>query len=126
MPVKLKKIRRENPLDRAQVKWYLVQEKSGSVGMSRIVRDIRDRSAMTAGDVKNVLTNLVELLPVYLQMGQTVNLEGFGVFRIIVSSAGTQTAEELTIRQAKKPKVAFAPSKDLRQGLEDITYEIIT
>ena len=126
MTVKLKKIQRRNPLDPTQVKWYLVQEKSGTVGMSRIVKDIRDRSAMTAGDVKNVLTNLAELLPVYLQLGQTVNLEGFGFFRITVSSSGAETAEGLTARQAKKPKISFTPSKEMKQGLESITYEIIS
>jgi predicted histone-like DNA-binding protein len=123
--IKLKKLQRSNPLDRTQAKWYLVQEKSGSVRMSRIVHDIRDRSAMTAGDVKSVLTNLVELLPVYLKLGQTINIEGLGTFKSIVSSSGTETAQELTVRQAKKPKISFLPCKELRQSMEDAEYEII-
>jgi predicted histone-like DNA-binding protein len=125
MAVKLKKIQRKNPFDQTQVKWYLVQEKSGTVGMSRIVQDIRDRSAMTAGDVKNVLTNLVELMPVYLKLGQTIKLEGFGTFRITVSSIGTETAAELTARQAKKPKITFLPCKELKNSLDDMDFEIV-
>jgi predicted histone-like DNA-binding protein len=125
MSVKLKKIQRVNPLDRTQSKWYLVHEKSGTVGMNRIVADIRDRSAMTAGDVKNVLTNLVELLPVYLKLGQSIKLEGVGTFRISVSSSGTETAQELTVRQAKKPKITFLPCQELKLSMENINFEII-
>ncbi|MCL1905794.1 MAG: HU domain-containing protein [Clostridiales bacterium] len=125
MAVKLRKIQRKNPQDQTQAKWYLVQAKSGSVGMHRIVKDIQGRSAMTAGDVKNVLTNLAELLPVYLQLGQSVNLDGFGTFRISVSSVGMEKAEELTTRHAKEPKITFLPSKELKQGLLNISYEIV-
>ena len=125
MTVKLKKMQRKNPLDQTKAKWYLVQEKSGTVGMKRLVEDIRDRSAMTAGDVKNVLANLVELLPVYLKLGQSVNIEGFGSFRITVSSIGMETAEELTVRQAKKPRISFIPCRELREGVENTELKII-
>ncbi|MDR1616238.1 MAG: HU family DNA-binding protein [Syntrophomonadaceae bacterium] len=125
MAIKLKKIQRANPMDQAQVKWYLTQEKSGTVDMSRIVKDIQNRSALTAGDVRSVLDNLAEVLPVYLRLGQTVNLQGFGTFRASVSSEGTDTAEELTARKVKNVKIAFLPGKELKQSLAALSYEII-
>jgi nucleoid DNA-binding protein len=68
-----------------QAKWYLTQEMSGSVG----IQEIEGRSALSLGDVQSVLFNLVEVLPIFLKMGQSVNLEGFGSFRVSVSSEDT-------------------------------------
>jgi predicted histone-like DNA-binding protein len=125
MAIKVKKIQRRNPMNPEQSRWYLVQEKSGTVDMARIVRDIQDRSALTAGDVRSVLDNLAEVLPVYLRLGQTVNLRGFGTFRVSVSSEGMDTAEELTARKVKNVKIAFIPAKELKQSLANLSYEII-
>jgi nucleoid DNA-binding protein len=45
--------------------------------------------AVSLGDVQSVLSNLMEVLPVFLKLGQSVNLEGFGTFRVSVTSEGT-------------------------------------
>ncbi|MDR1398825.1 MAG: HU family DNA-binding protein [Treponema sp.] len=124
MALWLKKIQRRNPLSETQEKWYLTQEKSGSVGMKDISREIEGRSALSPGDVQSVLSNLVEVLPVFLKLGQTVNLEGFGTFRISVSSEGAATAKELNARYVKGVKMLFLPSPELKRSLEDITFEI--
>ena len=63
------------------------------MGIKDIAKEIEGRSALSLGDVQSVLSNLVEVLPVFLKLGQSVNLEGFGSFRISVSSEGTATAE---------------------------------
>jgi hypothetical protein len=68
MAIWLRKIQRENPHDRAQAKWYLTQEKSGNVGLKDIAKEIERRSALSLGDVQNVLSNMVEVLPVFLKL----------------------------------------------------------
>jgi predicted histone-like DNA-binding protein len=124
MAVKLKKIQRKNPQDVSQVKWYLTQEKTGTVGVQEIAREIEGRSALSLGDVQSVLSNLVEILPVFLRLGQTIKLEGFGSFRISVTSDGTETAEELSARNVKSVKMVFLPSVELKRSIEDISFEI--
>ncbi|MDR2446606.1 MAG: hypothetical protein LBD58_04870, partial [Treponema sp.] len=57
------------------------------------------------GDVQSVLANLMEVLPVFLKLGQSVNLEGFGAFRVSVASEGTATPEELNARHVKGVKL---------------------
>jgi predicted histone-like DNA-binding protein len=102
----------------------LTQEKSGTVGIKDIAKEIEGRSALSLGDVQSVLSNLVEVLPVFLKLGQSVNLEGFGSFHVSVSSEGTATREELNARHIKGVKLLFLPSTDLKRNLEGITFEV--
>jgi predicted histone-like DNA-binding protein len=124
MAVKLKRIQRKNPQDTSQVKWYLTQEKTGTVGVQEIAREIEGRSALSLGDVQSVLSNLVEILPLFFKLGQTVKLEGFGSFRISVTSDGTETAEELSVRNVRSTKMVFLPSVELKRSIEDVSFEI--
>jgi predicted histone-like DNA-binding protein len=91
MAVWLRKIQKKNPQDLTKSKWYLTQEKSWNVGFKDISKEIEGRSAISLGDVQSVLSNLVEVLPTFLKLGQSVNLEGFGSFRVSVSSEGAAT-----------------------------------
>jgi predicted histone-like DNA-binding protein len=124
MAVKLKKISRKNPQNLTQSKWYLTQEKTGTVGIQEIAKEIEGRSALSLGDVQSVLSNLVEILPLFLKLGQTISLERFGSFRISVTSEGTETAEELTARNVKGVKLIFLPSVELKRNIEGISFEI--
>jgi predicted histone-like DNA-binding protein len=124
MAVKLKKIQKKNPQHLDTSKWYLTQEKKGTVGINEIAKEIVGRSALSMGDVQSTLSNLVDMLPLFLKMGQTIKLEGFGSFRISVSSEGTDTADKLNTRHVKGVKLVFLPSMELKRSLEDILFEI--
>ena len=124
MAIWLRKIKRFNPQNRSLWKWYLTQEKSGTVGIKDIAKEIEGRSALSLGDVQSVLSNMMEVLPTFLKLGQSVNLEGFGTFRVSVTSEGTATPEELNARHVNGVKLLFLPSADLKRGLEGITFEV--
>ncbi|GMO39740.1 MAG: hypothetical protein Pg6C_00370 [Treponemataceae bacterium] len=124
MAVRLKKIQRRNPQNQALVKWYLTQEASGSVGLREIAKEIEGRSALSLGDVQSVLSNLMEVMPMFLKLGQSVKLEGFGSFRLSVTSDGTAAADELSAHHVKGPKLIFMPSVELKRNLGDVSYEI--
>ena len=124
MAVKLKKIQKKNPQHLNLVKWYLTQEKTGTVGIPEIAREIEGRSALSTGDVRSVLSNLVEMMPVFLKLGQTIKLDGFGSFRVSVRSEGADSPEALNARHVKRIKLVFQPSKELKRSLEGISFEI--
>lgn len=124
MAVKLKKIQKKNPLHLDVVKWYLTQEKTGTIGMNEIAKEIEGRSALSTGDVQSVLSNLVEMMPLFLKLGQTIKLEGLGSFRITVKSEGTDTPEELNAHHVKSVKLIFQPSIELKRSLETISFEV--
>jgi predicted histone-like DNA-binding protein len=124
MAIKLKKIERKNPQNQAQSKWYLTQETAGSVGIAEIAREIEGRSALSHGDVLSVLDNLVEVMPIFLKLGQSVKLEGFGSFRVSVSSEGKTNAADLSARDVRGAKLLFLPSADLKRNLDGLEYEV--
>jgi predicted histone-like DNA-binding protein len=124
MAVKLKKIQRKNPQNVTLSKWYLTQESTGSVGLPEIAKEIERRSALSLGDVQSTLSNLVEVLPMFLKLGQSIRLEGFGTFRISVSSEGMATADELSAHQVNGVKILFLPSVELKRNVEDISFEV--
>ncbi|GHT80127.1 hypothetical protein FACS1894130_10770 [Spirochaetia bacterium] len=125
MAVKLKKIQRKNPQNVALSKWYLTQESAGGVGMNEIAKEIEGRSALSLGDVQSVLSNLMEVMPIFLKLGQSIKLEGFGTFRISVTSDGMATPDELNAHHVKGVKLVFLPSMELKRNLGDIAFEII-
>jgi predicted histone-like DNA-binding protein len=126
MAINLKKILRKNPQDLSQPgKWYLTQERAGSVGIKEIAREIEGRSALSLGDVQSVLSNLVEVLPIFLKLGQSVSLEGFGSFRVSVSSEGMDNPADLNARHVKGVKLGFLPSADLKRNIEGLSFEVL-
>jgi predicted histone-like DNA-binding protein len=124
MAVKLKKISRKNPQNLSRAKWYLSQEKAGTVSMQEIAQEIEGRSALSRGDVQSVLSNLGEVLPLFLKLGQTIKLERFGSFRVSITSTGMDKQEELTSRQVKRVKIIFLPSVELKRAMRTIAFEI--
>jgi predicted histone-like DNA-binding protein len=125
MALKLKKILKKNPQDLTMAKWYLTQEKSGTVGLHEIAKEIEGRSALSLGDVQSVLSNMVEVMPLFLKLGQSVNLEGFGSFRVSVSSEGADNPADLNARHVKGVKLLFLPSGELKRNLEDMSFEVV-
>jgi hypothetical protein len=55
--------------------------------------------------MQSVLSNLGAVLPVFLKLGQPANFEGFGSFRVSVSSEGAATPEELNAQRIKSVKL---------------------
>ncbi|GHT67357.1 hypothetical protein FACS189452_04900 [Bacteroidia bacterium] len=126
MSIKLKKLQRANPQNPQEAhKWYLVQEHSGTVNLAEIAKEIADRSSLTFGDVQNALRNLLDVLPVYIRLGQTIRLEGFGSFHLSVTSDGKATSEELTAHDVRNARLIFTPSVEMKKGIEGLSFEIM-
>ena len=65
--MKVKIVQRKNPQKPDEPgKFYGQPVLDGVVGMDMICRQIAGRSSLTAGDVKNVLTNFLDELPTYM------------------------------------------------------------
>jgi predicted histone-like DNA-binding protein len=124
MAIKVKKIMRTIPGD-ASRRWFLTQLKSGTVKLDDIAGRIEKSSSLSAGDIQNVLTNLIDELPVFIAMGQTIQLGDLGTFRISVSSDGADSAEELSARNVKKARLVFLPGTKLKQKLASLSFEVV-
>ncbi len=107
----------------AEKKWYATPVKAGTTTQKSLATQISGRSSLTAGDVGNVIQNLVELLPQELIKGNSVQLGDFGTFRISFSSDGVEEEKDFTVDKIKGVKVLFTPSADFKKVLASMKYE---
>ena len=123
MAVKLKKVIRKNPINQT-VKWYLTQETQGTVGLEAIARAIEKHTALTYPDVTAVLLGLVQVLPEFLFLGQSIKLDKFGSFRVSVSSDGAESPEALTYRNVRGAKLIFTPGVEFKNRLKSLSFTV--
>lgn len=73
-----------------------------NVGTAQIAEEVAAYSSLSPGDVKNTIDNLVTVMTQHLQASQSVTLEGFGTFRMVMkaSGKGVETADEVSAAQA--------------------------
>lgn len=122
--MKYKLIQKGKPGDTdSPKKWYASPVKTGVVTQKNLAAQIASRSSLTAGDVANVLQNLVELLPQELIKGNSVQLGDFGTFRVSFSSEGVNTEKEFNTEKIKGIKVLFTPSPDFKKTILDMKFE---
>lgn len=122
--MKYRIIAKKNPQDKdAAPKFYASPVNMGKVNLDDFADRIAGRSSLTRGDIKNVLSNFLDELPLYLKMGASVNLAEFGTCRLTLSSIGTETADEFSADHIKGVKVVFTPSTQLKRSLLDIKFD---
>jgi hypothetical protein len=65
----------------------------------------------------------MEVLPVFLKPGHSVNFEGFDTFLVSVTSEGDATAKELNACLVKGVKLFFLPIVGLKRRLEGVMFK---
>ncbi|MDR1424548.1 MAG: HU family DNA-binding protein [Azoarcus sp.] len=126
MAVKLKKIARQNPQNREETRYYLVQENAGMIDLKDLAAAIEKQTAMTRADVTAVLVSLADVLPGYLKEGKSVRFGDLGSFRISVSSEGMASEAALSARHVKGAKIVFTPAVELKASIAKLSYSIAT
>ena len=80
--MKFKLVERGNPLKKEEPKKFYAQPVyADKVTQKQLAKQLADLSSLSAGDVANVIQNLVEEFPKILTRGGIVQLGDFGSFR---------------------------------------------
>lgn len=118
-------IERQNPQNLEEAKkWYALPVLVGKVDAQTLAKQIATQTTLTTGDVSNVLRTFIDLLPMLMLMGKSVELEGFGSMRISFSSDGVEKEEDFSVKMMRKPRIIFLPSPELKRRVADgISYE---
>lgn len=56
---------------------------------------MKEKSSLSLGDIKSVLTNFVEAMRTSLYNGQSVNIRDFGVFSLSARTKGVDTEKNV-------------------------------
>lgn len=99
----------------------------GNVNTDVIADEISRYSSLSSGDVKNTLDNLVTVMTQHLQASESVTLDGFGTFRIIMKSKGkgASSLAEVTAAQSTL-QIRFLPASTLNNDRTKATRSLLT
>jgi predicted histone-like DNA-binding protein len=122
--MKFKTVKKGNPSDpSAPKKQYANAVNAGRLGIKDFAKEIAGRSSLTRGDIENVLTNFLDVLPTFLKLGLSVKLGEFGSMRLSIISEGVDEDQQFTANNIKGVKVIFTPGVELKNSLADIKFE---
>ena len=100
---------------------------TANISTSQIAKEIAAYSSLSPGDVKNTLDNLVTVMGQHLQASESVSLDGFGTFRMVMKSngKGVETSEEVSAAQASLT-VRFLPNFTKNPDRTTATRSLVT
>ena len=91
-------------------KWFARPVYTETIDLDRIAELIQRNSTAKKSDAKAVLTEMVEVVTDALKESKRVHIEGFGTFKIGMSSRGADSPEDFTISEnLKSTRVLFQP-----------------
>ena len=106
-------------------KFYATVVSPGMIDIEGLAKRISGMCTVTRADCLAVLAALQEQIVYALQSGMRVHLGDVGSFRLSCQSLGADTAEEFEVKNIKKLKVVYHPSKVLKQSI-DLANEEVT
>lgn len=102
-------------------KWYARAAVQGVVGTEALTEIMQENCTVKKSDVRAVLTELVSTMKTSLQNGMRVKLDGFGSFKIGLTTRPAATAKEFGPANVKSMHVLFQPEATRSAGKK--TYE---
>jgi predicted histone-like DNA-binding protein len=121
--MKYKTVKRVNPQNRQQSKWYASPVNEGKIAKTELAKEIVDLSSLARGDVSNVIESLIDVVPKYLLMGKSVHLGELGTLRVSFGSEGVETEAEVSASKISGVKIVFTPGVELKRRLTEIRFE---
>ena len=110
----------------AYQKWYARPVYTGTIDLDGIAERIQRNSTAKKSDAKAVLTEMVEVITDALQASQRVHINGFGTFKIGVSSKGVSSVKDFTITEnLKGVHVLFQPEEDVDKATKKRTKRLL-
>lgn len=106
-----------------KVLYYGVPVSSGVIDLNYIANEVSVRGSLTSEDVIAAISAVARLTRKHLAAGDTVNLNGLGLFTVSASSEGCQTPEECTPAKVKPLRVCYKADPEMRRVLAEIKYE---
>ncbi len=122
--MKLKKIKKQNPLNRAEEKFYLIPGFAGELKLSDLAETLSDACTLNVADITAVLEALTKRMPWYLENGFIIQLGSLGRMKLSISSKGQDDEKNLTAADVKKTRVIFTPSAEIKRRIASTSFSV--
>ncbi len=114
--------KRENPLNRADSKYYATAEYGEEIDIHQLAKDISKSCTLTPADIVAVIESFLDKMPQYLKNSNRIRLDNFGIFKLSFSSKGHEKQEDVSANDIIAPRVLFTPCAKLKKELSDVSY----
>lgn len=88
-----------------------------TVTLDSIAYEMKEKSSLSYGDIKSVLTNFVETMRTSLYNGHSVNIQEFGVFSLSARSSGVDEVKDCSAKNIRSVKINFRASSSVKPNL---------
>jgi len=95
---------------------------TANVSTTQLAKEIAAYSSLSTGDVKNTLDNLVTVAAQHLQASESVTLDGFGTFRMVMKSNG----KGVELPEKVSATVRFLPNYTKNPDRTTATRSLVT
>jgi predicted histone-like DNA-binding protein len=104
-------------------KFYMVINSKGELDLDKITTLIEKRCSVNGADIRGVIYALLQVAIEGLKDGQIVRLGELGSLRLIVSSKGSDTIDQVNASAVKDCKVHFTPGKALKNMKKELKFK---
>ena len=113
-------------------KWYAKPVYTDTISLMDIAELIQRNSTAKKSDAYAVLVEMVEVISDALKASKRVHVDGFGTFKIGISSRGADSVEDFTVNEnIKSCRVLFQPEvttdpathKRLKKRTQGMTFQ---
>lgn len=123
--MKYRIVKRMNPLDNNEFKYYAAPQYMEELTVRDLAKDISDACTLNVTDVEAVLTSLVRKLPMYLKNGFKIQLGTFGRVKLSFSSKGSEKAEDVSATSITNKRILFTPSVELKNEIDTTSFSML-
>ena len=116
MSVKIRKVVNNRKGSKTHGKVYGRAVVSDTINTKKLCQNIRDRCTLTEPDVVAVVSALITEVSGQLALGNRVVLDGFGSFKVGLSSTPADSAKKFTSANIKCLRVIFQPAIEMING----------
>lgn len=120
--MKYKTVKKANPRNTEQKKYYPIPVYAEEIKIKELAALLSDASTVNPVDVSAVLKAFASQMPIFLQKGIIVDLEGFGRFKLSFSATGEEKEEDVSSTNVTKTRILFTPNIDIKKKMKETSF----
>jgi len=123
MAVFYKKTEKRNPQSPSDPKkWYCVLRRIRKATTKEVSEAASRMTSASPKEIEMAIIRSFQEIAALIRDGRSVEIDGFGTFRLTVKSQGVATKKELNANAIVKGNLRFVPSIELKELIAKIEY----
>ncbi len=100
--------------------WFPKLTGSSQIGLYEVAELLSKQTTASGADVILVVSALTKLIPELLAQGNTVRLDGLGVFRLHAKVTTSELPESVSANNIRELRLSFIPDKRIKEQLKTV------